>query len=220
MNFGKAFTYIFDDKRWFEKLIIPLLVMLIPVIGGMVVAGYLMRVIRNVAEHQAEPLPELDFGSDLSRGFKWVVAGFVYMLPIFLISLLLFVPLFVSMNNNDSSVFSVLLAFIVGLLAFVYIIALFFFLPAANANVAYKNSIGAAFEFKEIFGMLKNNIKAWLLVLGGSLLCSLIIAPLGTIIVFIGSLITALYSQLVISHLAGQAYSLSQTKDGQGALPY
>lgn len=35
MNFKKAFTYIFEDQRWFEKLIVPLLVTLIPVVGGM-----------------------------------------------------------------------------------------------------------------------------------------------------------------------------------------
>jgi len=65
MNFTKAFTYIFDDRRWLEKLVIPLLVTLIPVIGWMVAAGYLLRVTRNVAEHQVEPLPELEFGADL-----------------------------------------------------------------------------------------------------------------------------------------------------------
>jgi len=49
MNFKKAFTYIFEDQRWFEKLIVPLLVTLIPVVGGMATAGYIMRVTRNVA---------------------------------------------------------------------------------------------------------------------------------------------------------------------------
>jgi len=61
MNFKKAFTYIFEDQRWFEKLIVPLLVTLIPVVGGMATAGYIMRVTRNVAANQAAPLPQFEF---------------------------------------------------------------------------------------------------------------------------------------------------------------
>ncbi len=33
MNFGKAFSYVFDDQRWLEKIIIPILYSLIPVVG-------------------------------------------------------------------------------------------------------------------------------------------------------------------------------------------
>lgn len=219
MNFGKAFTYIFDDKRWFEKLLIPLLVLLIPLIGGLVIAGYLMRIIRNVAEHQAEPLPELEFGADLKRGFKWLVGALVYSIPVMLISLVVFIPLVNSINSGRHSVFATLFALLAGLILFFYIIALVFIMPAALANVAMKDSISAAFEFKEIFRLLKNNFKAWLIVLGGSLVCSLF-APLGSIIIIVGALITALFSQLVIAHLTGQAYAHSQTEGGQGALPY
>ncbi|NLC14014.1 MAG: hypothetical protein GX768_08235, partial [Chloroflexi bacterium] len=45
MNFGKAFTFIFDDERWFDKLIVPILVSLIPIVGMMAFTGYLLRTI-------------------------------------------------------------------------------------------------------------------------------------------------------------------------------
>ena len=57
-------------------------------------------------------------------------------------------------------------------------------------------------------------------VAAGSLLCSAVIAPLGAIILVIGALITSLYSQLVVAHLSGQAYALSQTLGGQGEPTY
>jgi len=220
MNFTKAFTYIFDDQRWLEKLVIPLLVTLIPVIGWMVVAGYLLRVTRNVAELQAEPLPELEFGADLSRGFKVFVADLVYSLPIIIVSTLLFLPLALTKNSNETTALAILLAIIGGILILVYSLLLAVVMPVANANLAVKERISAAFEFKDIFRMVRNNIKAWLIVIGGTILCSVIIAPLGGIVLAIGAIITGLFAQLIISHLSGQAYAHSQNPGGQGAPLY
>ena len=220
MNFTKAFTYIFEDRRWFEKLLTPLLVSLIPFIGWMVVAGYVQRVIRNVVDHQDEPLPELSFGDDLSRGFKVFLANLIFSIPIILIMAILILPLAFSGNDSNASVLVILFAFIAMFLSILYAILLAVLMPASNANLAIKGTLGAAFDFKTIFAMFKNNFKAWLLVLGGSLLCSAVIAPLGAIILVIGALITSLYSQLVVAHLSGQAYALSQTQGGQGAPLY
>ena len=44
IDFGKAFSYIFDDPKWFDKVIIPILYGLIPIVGWLVVSGYVMRV--------------------------------------------------------------------------------------------------------------------------------------------------------------------------------
>ena len=220
MNFTKAFTYIFDDPRWLEKLVIPLLVTLIPVIGWMVAAGYLLRVTRNVAEHQVEPLPELEFGADLSRGFKVFVANLLYGLPIVVVSTLLFLPLGLSGNSGSTNFFAIALAIFGGLLILLYALFVAIIMPAVNANLAVKEQIGAAFEFKEIFRMIGNNFKAWLIVIGGTILCSVIIAPIGGILLVVGAIITGFYSQLIIAHLTGQAYAHSQAPGGQDAPLY
>ena len=94
MNFGKAFTYVFDDPRWFEKIIIPILFSLIPVVGGLVLMGYVMRTNRNVAEGVEFPLPVCDFGVDLGLGFKLMVVNLVYAIIPMLLGLLLILGLF------------------------------------------------------------------------------------------------------------------------------
>lgn len=220
MNFTKAFTYIFDDPRWLEKLVIPLLVTLIPVIGWMVAAGYLLRVTRNVAEHQVEPLPELEFGADLGRGFNLFVANLVYGLPVLVVSLLLSLPLALTQNGNGTTFFAIALAILGGLLILLYVLFLLIIMPVVNANIATKGRIGAAFEFKEIFRMVGNNFKAWLIVIGGTILCNVIIAPIGGILLAVGAIITGFYAQLIIAHLTGQAYAHSQTPGGQDAPLY
>ena len=220
MNFTKAFTYIFDDPRWLEKLVIPLLVTLIPVIGWMVAAGYLLRVTRNVAEHRVEPLPELEFGADLGRGFNLFVASLVYALPILLVSTLLFLPLALTENNSDITFFAIALAIFGGLLILLYALFMMIIMPVVNANLAIKGRLEAAFDFKEIFRMVGNNFKAWLIVIGGTILCNVIIAPIGGIILVVGAIITGFYSQLIIAHLTGQAYAHSQAPGGQDAPLY
>lgn len=75
MNFGKAFTYIFDDPKWLDKIIIPILFSLIPVVGMFVLMGYVLRTTRNVAEGVEYPLPQCDFGDDLALGFKFFVVN-------------------------------------------------------------------------------------------------------------------------------------------------
>jgi hypothetical protein len=216
MNFTKAFTYIFDDPRWLEKLVIPLLVTLIPVIGWMVAAGYLLRVTRNVAEHQVEPLPELEFGADLGRGFNLFVASLVYVL----VSTLLFLPLALTENGSDIPFFAIALAIFGGLLILLYALFMMIIMPVVKANLAVKGRLGAAFDFKEIFRMIGNNFTAWLIVIGGTILCNGIIAPLGGILLIVGAIITGFYAQLIIAHLTGQAYAHSQTPGGQDAPLY
>lgn len=211
MKFLKAFTYIFEDQRWLEKLVIPLLVTLIPVIGWMVVAGYLLRVTHNVAEDQAEPLPELKFGADLGRGFKVFVTNLVYSLPILLVTTLLFLPLALTGNSNEVGILAIMSALFGGFLILLYALFMTAVMPPVHANLAVNDQIGAAFDIKKIFRMLKNNFTAWLIVIGGSFLCSVIIAPLGGIVLAVGAIVTGLYSQLIIAHLTGQAYAQSQT---------
>src|SRR5690606_8438870 len=82
MNFKKAFTYIFEDPNWLEKLIVPLLVGLIPIVGQLALSGYVMRVIQNVAQRTQPELPSFDFGLDLGKGFRWFLVALVYSLPV------------------------------------------------------------------------------------------------------------------------------------------
>ena len=92
-------------------------------------------------------------------------------------------------------------------------------MPVAQANFAMKETIKSAFDFKTLIGLVKNNVTAWLMVIGGIILAGFI-APLGSALLVIGALITAFYAQTIVAHLSGQAYAMSQTKGGAGVMPY
>lgn len=209
VDFGKAFTYIFDDPKWFDKIIIPILFGLIPIVGWIVVIGYVMRVTRNVANRVDQPLPNCNFGDDLALGFKYVVVMLLYGLIFIVIAWL--IGMFAVLIQHDLS--TLLAGFAIAVLVMfliAYSIFLALFLPVVQANIAVKDNIAAGFNFKNIFAMLSKNITSWLLVIGGSILGGMI-APLGGIVFGIGALFTMMYSQLMVAHLQGQAYAVSQS---------
>lgn len=206
VNFKKALTFIFDDERWFDKLIIPLLVSLIPIIGQLVMLGYILRTIANVHQNLVDPLPNFDFGEDLSRGFRYTLINLVYSLPGFLLALLFILPINIMDNNSSTGaeVFGIMLMFLIGFLILVYALALFLIQPISMANFALKNTFASGFEFGNFYKRLKKDFNAWLLVYAGSILAGLI-APLGSIVLVIGVVITTTYGQLLVAHLSGQA---------------
>ena len=209
IDFGKAFTFIFDDERWFDKLIVPILVSLIPVVGGLAFTGYILRTIKNVIQNEANPLPEFEFGEDLSRGFRLFLIGLVYFLPVMLIVGLALIPM-LRLNSNESiSALAVIFLILALLLMIAYGLFLMIVQPIMTANFAVKDTFASGFELGLFFKRLGNNLRAWLIVYAGVILAS-IISPIGSILFFVGVALTTTYSQLMVAHLTGQAYAASE----------
>lgn len=211
MNFGLSFSYVFKDEDWFKKIAIPALVGLIPVIGQLIVAGWGIKITKNVIEGKEETaLPDLDFGADLGRGFMAALISLIYSLPVALLTGASG-ALFGFGGSGDDTTMTIF--FIVGgclgLIALLLGILIAFLSATALANYAAKGEFGAAFKFKELFGMLKKSFVSWLLVVVGYLLAMSFIAPLGAIACGIGALLTAVYAVAIYSHLLGQAYNQS-----------
>lgn len=206
MQFGNAFSFVFQDQDWFKKVLIIGLVGLIPIIGQIIVLGWSLKITLNVIRNDPSPLPEMDFAADLARGFKAWVVSLVYALPM----LVLYLPILilVSIVGNGDDTANVIVAIgssCFGLLMAVYGVLMAFVLPAAYSRVAVEDSIGAGLAFGAVFGMVKKALVPYLLVLLGGLVAGFI-APLGTIACGIGVILTATYSMAILGHLYGQAY--------------
>lgn len=210
MDFGKAFTFFFDDEDWFDKLIIPLLVSLIPIVGGFALTGYVLRTIANVAKGLANPLPRFDFGEDLGRGFRFFLVELVWSIPAFILAGLIFIPTRMLERADGNPIAWILLVLFIGFIL-LYALLMFLVQPIMTANFAVKDTFASGFEVGEFFRRLRNNFGAWLLVFGGMLLAGLI-APMGSIVFIIGAFVTAAYAQFMVAHLTGQAYAVSNVK--------
>jgi hypothetical protein len=225
MDFGKAFTYVFDDKDWLKKIgiagVIALVSLVLSVIvvglaGFILLGGWLIELTRRVIDHNPEPLPDWnDFGGYFMKGLQSFVIGLVYSLPIILISgcgnLL---PLM--MQNSDSGTLATVISIVTSCTAcfsIIYGLFLAVVLPAALAKFAVTGQLGSAFRFGEVFGLVRAAPGAYVMVLLGSFLAN-IISSLGIIACGIGVAFTMAYAMAIMGHLYGQAYDVATAASG------
>ncbi len=207
MDFGKAFSYEFQDPKWVEKILITALISLIPIFGGIYLLGWALANIRRVIDGDPYPMPETDFGGHFMRGLKWVVIQLVYALPAILVVFVVAILGGFSANNSNGSATIVILGVCcVDILIFVYAMILAFSTPVIQSVYLEEGEhIGAGFHFKRIIALLRAAPGAYGLAFLGTLIGG-IIAPLGGVVFGFGALVTTVYAEAMMSHLIGQAY--------------
>lgn len=221
MDFGKAFTFPFEDQEWIKKLGIAggialvslvLTVVLIGLAGFILLGGWMVELTRRVINRDPNPLPDWDdFGGYFSKGLQVFVVGLVYALPSILLSACVqLLPLAVQDGSADDTMVMAVstVSICVGCLSFLYSIFLGLVLPAAIGRLAATGQIAPAFRFGEVIGMVRSNIGAYVMVLIGGFLAS-IISGLGIIACGIGIAFTMAYAMAINGHLYGQAYNAS-----------
>jgi hypothetical protein len=209
MDFGKAFTYVFDDEEWLKKIGLGGLLALIPVFGFFVVLGWGVEITKRVIKGDPEVLPEWDdFGGFLSMGFQAFLIFFVYTLPVILISICTSLPFFFKGADNSFNVAFGFVAVCFSCVSLFYSLAAYLVLPAAIGKFAATGELSEAFKLAEIFKVVKDNLGDYGLVLLGGLVASFV-GSLGSIACLIGVIFTMVYSVAINGHLWGQAYLVS-----------
>ncbi len=211
MDFGLAFSFPFKDPDWFKKIGLVGLVSLIPIIGQFVLFGWALQITKRVIDGVDNALPDLDFGEQLGKGFQVFLISLVYSLPIIILSIPLAIVDSTSTNmlgsgDNTGGYAFMAISLCCGGLMLLYAIALAFIYPAAVGNFAAKGSLGAAFQFSEVLGLVRKAPVAYVVVILGYIVAG-IIAPLGTIACVIGAILTSTYAYAAIAHFEGQAYN-------------
>jgi len=97
MEFGRAFTFVFEDKDWVSKLVMTVVMVfasLIPIVGLLAVCallGYIADITKNVRNGHPRPLPKwTDYGNRITRGAYVLLATVIYNLPLLLLSILMY----------------------------------------------------------------------------------------------------------------------------------
>ena len=239
MQYGLPFQAVFrsTDPRIRNKLMtgtlyvlvsMVLSVVLVGVVGFFIVGGYGLRLLRNVRTHQEHPLPEWDqWQTDLRNGFFLFVAYLVWLLPFFVVSLVVNLvgnepaPL-PAMDSLDS--FGTAFSYSLGAIGFGRsLVALLptvlgsILGPAIAIALAQRMELADAFKFGNVLAWVARNWVQCLLasVIAGliSLLISVVAALTGALALGIGVIVTLPFGFLMSSiyqhHLFGQ---LAQTR--------
>jgi len=218
MDIGKSFTYMFDDEKWVQKLVVGGLLALVSVIPLVnifttpVIVGYTLRLLKNVADREERPLPEWnDWGGDWVKGILAILAGLIYAIPIWLASLFSWIVSYLGGYSDPSAaegflgfclvVLSCLSALWGLLIAVVY--------PAAQIKYATEGGFGSFFRFGEIFRFIGDNLSNYVIAILLTIVAA-IIGGLGVILCVIGFFFTYFWALLVSSHLYGQVKAESE----------
>jgi hypothetical protein len=213
MDIGRAFSYVTEDESWISKILIGGLIALIPVVGWLVVLGWVVQIARNVMQGVAKPIPDWsDFGEKLSIGFGAFVVQFVYSLPLLVVYCASYIVTLVvaSMASGSDSGAAGAIAGLVGL------VFLLLFLAAIAVTIPFTlvgavryvqtGNIGASIRFSEALTTVRNNLGLIGQLFLGALVGSLV-GSLGSIACGIGMIFTLPFGQAIYAHVLGQAAS-------------
>ncbi len=226
MDIGRAFTYMFDDEEWVEKLVIGGLLVLasvIPIVNlftGLVVVGYTLRILRRVSREEELPLPRWDdWGGDWVRGLMVVLASLIYALPILLLTG--FSSVLGAIGGYEAS--GRALEGLVGVcaaatscLSALWGLAIAVVFPAAMINYAREEEFASFFHFNEIFRFIGDNLGDYIVAIL-LLIVARLVAGLGVIACGIGVFFTGFWAALVGVYLLGQVSAIDSSSPDEGA---
>lgn len=221
MDFAAAFTFIFDDRNWTEKLVITVVLAAltpVPVFGLAALAallGYVVELVQGVHSGERHPLPRWDrLGEKITSGGHVLIAGLIYNLPLLLfICCALTLPL--GLTGNGSGFFSTSLAVALACCALplivLYTLVTWPMLALGTVRFANTGSVSAFFQFSDLIYTLYSDLPAtarWVLY---SLTANAVISLL-TVIPCLGWLVMLALVYLVQGHLLGQFALLIEDK--------
>lgn len=215
-DFGRPFTYVFDDPRWLNKVLIGGLFYMaaLLLVGIFFVGGYLARVVRNIVAGVETPLPEWDdIGGYFSEGLRLFAVGIVYALPLMLVYGVMVGggALLGASGSEGMRQVSAGMMSCGGCLALPLGLVLYIFLPAAMLFTIVDQRFGAAFEFGRIWSFIRANAVNYLLAIVVYLIAAFA-AQFGIILLCVGLFFTSFWCLLVAAHAFGQTYRLSLVK--------
>ncbi len=211
-DFAKPFSYVFDDPRWVQKILIGGLFYLAGflLVGWFFLLGYVGQVTRNVIAGDPRPLPEWDdLGGFFSEGARLIGVTLLYCVPLVIVALMFIFPSLVLDNVHNEAV-QAIGGVATGCLSCLLVplwLAAFLFLPASLLFAMVEERFGAAFEFGRIWRFIKVNVGNYLLAIV-ILIIARFIGEAGLGVLCIGVIFTGFWSLLISAHGFAQVYRL------------
>jgi hypothetical protein len=155
MYFADAITWPTQRKDFWNKLVIIVILLIIPIVnffGGIIIVGYGLRVML-AARDDDENLPEFDWVSDFVNGLLALLGGLVYFfIGIVISGIISFI------SSLDLGFIGGMIVFVLGIISLIYSIGVSFVLPLAYARFARTGQFSAFFDIQDYFAMVLGNL--------------------------------------------------------------
>lgn len=209
MDIGRAFSFVFEDEEWITIILIGGLIMVVPILGQIVLLGFLFETARNVVMGQSRPLPRWNhLGETFTNGLPTFVIQIVYSLPVLLLtcifSCIMMLGGGVAAGSEDAAVGIVMMSMFC-LMPLMLIIALILqpITLAAMVRHIQTGELSPALRVGDVITMVRSNLGGWIMLWLLQILCGLV-ASAGSVALGVGALFTSVYAAAVFGHLLGQ----------------
>ena len=217
MNNSRAFSYVFEDKNWFSKLVIAGLIGLIPIVGQFYLTGWTIEIIRRTKAGRKDILPTTHFSYFLTLGLKSFVVTLIYMIPVIIVTSI--ITLTAETRSYGDGSFTIVFtstSFFGNLITLLVQICCGFLVTYGMIKMAETDEIKGCLNFSDAYNTIKNNLSAFIIVALLTIVSS-IIGFAGIILCFIGLIFTYPYSLAINGYLMGNLWL--HEKPAQAAQP-
>ena len=218
MDIGKALTFVTEDKKWIEKILVAAL-LVFSVIGILAVLGWMAEITRRVIRQDAELLPEWgNLGKYFVDGLIVAAIGIVWMLPFLLLTLCaaVFAGVVASISTdggNDGGL-AIWLNVCIAFVSLPYALAVSFLVPPMIGIYAMQGTFAEAVNPAKAWRLARANIGGFLVAWLLAGVVGFAASTIGTILCLIGAYPLGAYAVAVSGHLYGQA-----CREGMAGLP-
>lgn len=210
--FGDAISYPRTNDDWLPTIAIGgiLLILQFLLIPIILVQGYYVRVLRGVPRGETVAPSFTEWGDLLADGLKLIVVGIGYGLVIGIPVFVLSIVAGAAAAGGDAGG---LIGLLVSLVIFVYSLVVGYTVPAAFANFAVEDSIGAAFEFGTLREIVTTAEYARGIVFG--ILVAIVGGIVGMLLSFLLiGIFVLFYVQIGVYYCFAQGYADGRTAAG------
>jgi len=200
-NIARAFSFMFEDKNWFGKILIGglFVILSLVIVGIPFLCGYLLEVAKRSYENKEVPLPEWDnLGDKFFHGLVYFIILVIYSLPGWIlyatpcVGHLCLAPLW----------WAIMLLVI----------------PYITVKYSLTHDFNCVFQFKQIFEFIKLNFTNVFIVALLSIALA-VVSTFGLLLLVVGVFFAWFWAKLAITYLYGKLYyaSLQKPSDGHKA---
>lgn len=225
MKYVESISDFFKQPDWIKNLLLAGVCFLIPIVGPIVVMGWLVTGFWGRRDHAPETFPNFDFAQFskyLERGlwpFLVVLAASVVVVPVawivVLIPMLILGALF---SGGEGGAVSSILGLIVGLIGFaLYIGAVLFIMlviKPLNIRASLTQDFMKSFDFAFVKQFISLTWKESLLSSAFLVAASMILMPLGMVVLCVGMYAAAALVYFAWAHMDKQIYALYLARGG------
>ncbi|KAB1196017.1 MULTISPECIES: DUF4013 domain-containing protein [Haloferax] len=213
---SESINYLRNGEDWVKTVLIGgvLGLLSILIIPSFIVIGYLLRVVRTTMRGDETPPEFDDWGDMLVDGVKGFAIAFVYALIPAIIALVFgfagFVSIVAGGGSDVAGAFGGIVTLLGLLVAFFLSIIALYLIPAALANYAETDRMGAAFEFNTLRPILTSGkyATAWLMAFVVLFASSIVVGILNIIPVLgfvVGAFVT-FYAAVAAYYIIGKTW--------------